>query len=126
MIKIVIVSNTSWSLFNFRFELAKAIKKAGYEVVLIAPCDEYSDRLSEEFEYHDIFMNNKGTNPKEDIKTSIDFYKLYKKIKLDVVLHYTIKPNIYGTIACSFLGIKTINNIAGLGSLFIKQNFFIL
>jgi len=123
MIRVAIVSNTSWSLFNFRFNLARAIKKAGYEVVLIAPYDEYSDRLSEEFEYHNIYINNKGTNPKEDIKTTIDFYKLYKELKPDVVLHYTIKPNIYGTIACSMLGIKTINNIAGLGTLFIKQNF---
>ncbi|WP_066354358.1 glycosyltransferase family 4 protein [Aliarcobacter skirrowii] len=121
--KIIIVSNTSWSLFNFRFELAKSLKQKGYEVVLVAPYDEYSDRLSEEFEYHDIYMNNKGTNPKEDIKTTMEFYKLYKKLKPDVVLHYTIKPNIYGTIACSMLGIKTINNIAGLGTLFIKQNF---
>ena len=123
MSKIVIVSNTSWSLFNFRFELARSISRNGYEVVLVAPYDEYSKRLSEEFEYHDIYMNNKGTNPKEDIKTTLEFYKLYKKIKPAVVLHYTIKPNIYGTIACNFLGIKTINNIAGLGTLFIKQNF---
>lgn len=123
MIKITIVSNTSWSLFNFRFELAKSLKQEGYKVVLVAPYDEYSDRLSEEFEYHDIYMNNKGTNPKEDIKTTIEFYKLYKNLKPDVALHYTIKPNIYGTIACSILGIKTINNIAGLGTLFIKQNF---
>ena len=121
--KIIIVSNTSWSLFNFRLELAKSLKQKGYEVVLVAPYDEYSDRLSQELEYHDIYMNNKGTNPKEDIKTTIAFYKLYKKIKPDIVLHYTIKPNIYGTIACSMLGIKTINNIAGLGTLFIKQNF---
>ena len=120
---ILIVSNTSWSLFNFRFELARSIKENGYEVVLIAPYDEYSEKLSKEFEYHDIYMNNKGTNPKEDIKTTIEFYKLYKKIKPDIVLHYTIKPNIYGTIACSMLDIKTINNIAGLGTLFIKQNF---
>ena len=123
MIKIVIVSNTSWNLFNFRFELARSIKKNGYEVVLVAPYDKYSDRLSEEFEYHDIHMNNKGTNPKEDIKTTLAFYNLYEQIKPDVVLHYTIKPNIYGTIACNMLGIKTINNIAGLGTLFIKQNF---
>ena len=123
MNKIIIVSNTSWSLFNFRLELARSIKKNGHEVILVAPYDEYSNRLSVEFEYHDIYMNNKGTNPKEDIKTTIEFYKIYKKIQPDIVLHYTIKPNIYGTIACSLLGIKTINNIAGLGTLFIKQNF---
>jgi len=123
MAKIVIVSNTSWSLFNFRLNLARVLKENGYEVVMIAPYDEYSDRLSEEFEYYDIYMNNKGTNPNQDFKTLIELYKLYKKIKPYIVLHYTIKPNIYGTIACSFLGIKTINNIAGLGTLFINQNF---
>ena len=49
--KIVIVSNTSWNLFNFRFELARSIKEDGYKVALVAPYAEYSDRLSEEFEY---------------------------------------------------------------------------
>ena len=121
--KIIIVSNTSWSLFNFRLGIARSLKENGYEVVLIAPYDEYSQRLEEEFEYYDVYINNKGTNPKEDIKTTMEFYKLYKKIKPNVVLHYTIKPNIYGTIACSLLGIKIVNNIAGLGTLFIKQNF---
>lgn len=121
--KIAIVLNTSWNVYNFRLGLIRAIRDTGYQVVVIAPYDKYSEILSQEFEYHDINMNNKGTNPKEDIKTTIDFYKLYKKVKPDVVLHYTIKPNIYGTIACSMLGIKTINNIAGLGTLFIKQNF---
>jgi len=121
--KIAIVSNTSWSLFNFRLNLVRALKGQGYKVVLIAPYDEYSDRLSEEFEYHDVWMNNKGTNPKEDLKTTRKFYKLYKQIKPDIVLHFTIKPNIYGTIACSLLNIKIVNNIAGLGTLFIKQNF---
>ena len=67
MNKILIVSNTSWSLFNFRFELARSIKDNSYEVILVAPNDEYGERLSEGFEYHDIYMNNKGTSPKEDI-----------------------------------------------------------
>lgn len=121
--KIAIVSNTSWSLYNFRLKLAKELRNNGFEVVLIAPKDEYSKKLEDEFKYHDIWMNNKGTNPKEDIKTTINFYQLYKKISPDVVLQYTIKPNIYGTIAANLLGIKSINNIAGLGTLFIKQNF---
>lgn len=121
--KVVIVSNTAWSLFNFRLGLAKELKKNGYEVILVAPEDEYSDKLREEFVCYNIWMNNKGTNPLEDIKTTWQFYRLYKKIDADVLLHYTIKPNVYGTIAASFLGIKTINNIAGLGTLFIKQNF---
>jgi glycosyltransferase involved in cell wall biosynthesis len=120
--RIVLSLNTSWNIYNFRLNLARALKKNGYEVVLIAPYDEYSDKLCEEFEYHDIYMNNKGTNPKEDLKTLVSFYKLYKTIKPDVVLNYTIKPNIYGNIACRLLGIKIINNISGLGTVFIKKS----
>jgi glycosyltransferase involved in cell wall biosynthesis len=102
--------------------LASALKKAGYKVILVAPNDNYTDLLKEEFEYHDIYINNKGTNPKEDFKTLIGFYKLYKKIRPNMVLNYTIKPNIYGNISCSLLGIKTINNISGLGTVFIKES----
>lgn len=120
--KIVICLNTSWNIYNFRLNLARALKNTGYKVVLVAPYDAYSEKLKNEFEYYDIYMNNKGTNPKEDIKTLIEFYNLYKKIKPNVVLNYTIKPNIYGNIACGLLGIKTINNISGLGTVFIKES----
>lgn len=122
MKKIAICLNTSWNIYNFRLNLARALKNAGYDVVLVAPYDVYSEKLKDEFIYHDIYMNNKGTNPKEDIKTLIGFYKLYKTIKPDVVLNYTIKPNIYGNIACGLLGVKTINNISGLGTVFIKES----
>jgi len=122
MIKVVIALNTSWNIYNFRLNLARALKKNGYEVILVAPYDSYSDILKEEFEYHDIYINNKGTNPKEDLKTLMGFYRLYKKIRPDIVLNYTIKPNIYGNLACGLLGIKTINNISGLGTVFIKES----
>lgn len=120
--KVVICVNTSWNIYNFRLNLARAIKKSGYEVILVAPYDKYSEILKQEFEYYDIYISNKGTNPKEDLKTLIEFYKLYKKIKPDIVLNYTIKPNIYGNIACKLLGINTINNISGLGTVFINEN----
>lgn len=120
--KVVVCVNTSWNIYNFRLNLARAIKKSGYEVILVAPYDKYSELLKQEFEYHDIYISNKGTNPKEDLKTLIEFYKLYKKIKPDIVLNYTIKPNIYGNIACKLLGINTINNISGLGTVFINEN----
>ncbi len=121
--KVLICSNTSWSIYNFRFNLAKSLRKNGYKVILVAPYDEYSERLKQEFEYYNICIDNKGTNPIEDIKTIIRFYILYKNIKPDIVLNFTIKPNIYGTIVCSLLKIKTANNITGLGTLFMKQNF---
>ena len=121
--KIAIVVNDSWYAYNMRFNLALAFKNQGYEVVFICPYDKYSDKIKQEFEYVDIKLNTKGTNPIEDLKTIYRYYKIYKDTKPNIILHYTIKPNIYGTFAASMLNIPTINNIAGLGTLFIKQNF---
>lgn len=123
MKKIAIVVNNSWYAWNMRANLGFAFKNKGYEVVFICPYDIYSENIKKYFEYIDIKINSKGTNPIEDLKTIYRYYKTYKKIKPDIVLQYTIKPNIYGTIAASMLNIPTINNIAGLGTLFIKQNF---
>lgn len=122
MQKIAIVVNNSWYAYNMRFNLALAFKSQGYDVVFICPYDKYSEKIKEEFDYIDIVLNTKGTNPIEDLKTIYRYYKIYKHIKPDIILHYTIKPNIYGTIVASILNIPTINNIAGLGTLFINQN----
>ena len=50
--------------------------------------------------------------------------KFYYKIKPDIVLHFTIKPVIYGSLSSLILNIKTINTITGLGTIFIKKNPF--
>lgn len=120
--KIAISLNDSWYGYNFRFNLGLALQKYGYEVVFIAPYSKYSEKLKKRFEYEDISLNAQGKNPIKDIKTIFDFYQIYKRIKPDLILHYTIKPNIYGTIAASLLNIPTINNITGLGTIFIRQS----
>lgn len=66
-------------------------------------------------------MNNKGTNPYEDLKLMLAYLKLYQKLKPDVILHYTVKPNIYGTLAAAIIGIPTISNISGLGTVFLND-----
>ncbi|HIP50845.1 MAG TPA: glycosyltransferase family 1 protein [Campylobacterales bacterium] len=121
--KIAIVSNLSWNLYNFRLSLMYAMRDAGYEVIAIAPHDRYSQKIIDAgFEFHDIKMNAQGINPFEDLRTTYAFYKLFKKISPDVLCQYTIKPNIYGSLVASVLKIKMINNIAGLGTLFIKES----
>jgi glycosyltransferase involved in cell wall biosynthesis len=122
--KILISINTSWNIINFRLGLLQSLQKEGFKIIVLAPKDKYSELFdSYDFEYHDIEMNNKGTNPIEDIKLTISYYKLLKEIKPDLMLNYTIKPNVYGTIAANLLNIPTINNIAGLGTLFVNENF---
>ncbi|MCF6339836.1 MAG: glycosyltransferase family 4 protein [Sulfurimonas sp.] len=121
---IVIVLNNSWYAYNFRFNLARSLKVNGYKVVFIAPYDEkYSELIKHEFDVFDINIDAKGINPLSDLRTLISLYKLYKIIKPDIVLNFTIKPNIYSSIISGLLGIKSISNITGLGTLFIKQSF---
>jgi glycosyltransferase involved in cell wall biosynthesis len=120
---IAIVINTSWNIFNFRLGLLRALQEEGYKIVVIAPRDGYSEKLVDlGFEYHNIDINNKGTNPVEDAKLIYDFYKLYKEIAPDVLLQYTIKPNIYGSMAAGMLGIPVISNISGLGTVFLNDS----
>ena len=119
---IAIVINTAWNIFNFRRGLLEALQKDGYRIVTIAPLDNYASKLEAlGFEYHNIDINNKGTNPLEDVLLVRAFYKLYKRIQPDVLLHYTIKPNIYGTTAARLAGIPVISNISGLGTVFLDH-----
>jgi glycosyltransferase involved in cell wall biosynthesis/peptidoglycan/xylan/chitin deacetylase (PgdA/CDA1 family) len=120
---IAIVSNTSWNIYNFRLGLIEALRKEGYRVVIVAPRDEYSKKLEAKgFSFYDIKINNKGVNPFEDLFLIRDFYKLYQKINPHIVLNYTIKPNIYSSFAGKSLGIPVINNITGLGTVFLNSN----
>lgn len=122
--KIVFSSNISWSIYNFRLPLLKSLQKDGHEIYTVAFKDEYSKMLLEEgFSFEEINLNNNTTNPIEDFKTLRAYYKIYKKIKPDVICHNAIKPNIYGTIAAGLMGIPVVNNISGLGTLFIKKSF---
>ncbi len=122
--KIAIISNVSWNLYNFRLSLMVAMRNAGYDVIAIAPYDEYSQKIIDAgFEFHSIKLNSQGINPFQDIQTTMEFYKLFKELSPDFICNYTIKPNIYASLVARVLDIKMINNIAGLGTLFIKQGF---
>lgn len=119
--KIIISVNAAWNLVNFRAGLIRGLQSAGYEVVAIAPPDEYVDRLTAlGCRFEPLPMDNKGTNPVRDLLLLWRFFWLLKREKPAVFLSYTVKPNIYGSLAAHILGIPVINNIAGLGAVFIK------
>lgn len=121
--KIVICSNTSFSVYNFRLGLIKVLKEKGYEVNVVAPVDEFTDLIEKEVKVYPItHLDRKGKNPIKDFRLLHEFYSLYKSIKPDLVINYTIKPNIYSSIACGILSIPSISVITGLGHVFIKQN----
>ncbi len=124
MKKVAIVINSAWQGYNFRLNLARALKINNYKVVFIAPDDKkYSKKIKQEFHFIHIPFNAKGINPFQDLKVCFLLHEIYKKNRFDIVLNFTIKPNIYSAIVARLLKIKSINNITGLGTLFIEKSF---
>lgn len=125
--KVIIALNTSWNLFNFRSGLIRSLVAAGFEVVAAAPPDEYSPRLeSLGCRFVPLPMDNMGTHPGRDIILFWRFLQLMRKERPQVYLGYTVKPNIYGSLAAHALNIPVINNIAGLGAVFSKNSLLTL
>src|SRR6185369_11032447 len=121
--RIAIVLNTSWNIYNFRMGFIQALQSAGHEVHTIAPVDEYTKFLTEAgCIHHPMKMDRRGANPIKDIALTGELFLIYLRTKPDIILHYTIKPNIYGTFAAALLGIPVINNVCGLGTIFLKRN----
>lgn len=118
---IVVSSNTSWSVFNFRLELIKYLSKT-YSVEVIAPKDKYTAKLrGMGFVVHEINMVSSSIAPLNDLNAIFCYFRLLKKLKPDYYLGFTAKPNIYGGFVAGCLGCKVINNIAGLGRTFSSQ-----
>jgi glycosyltransferase involved in cell wall biosynthesis len=123
-LKILIVSNMSWYLYNFRLGLISLLLERGYKVVTLAPEDEFSQKLGKAGCHHiHLEMDNKGLNPISDLIMKKRLSRIYREINPDLILHYTIKPVLYGSLAAGKLGIPFINNITGLGTAFIQRNW---
>lgn len=121
--KVMLLGNHAFVIYNFRKELIKQLLKDGYEVYLSMPYDD--DKVPKMIEWGCKFIetnvDRRGTNPFKDLKLIKHYLKILRKYKPNVVLTYTIKPNLYGGIACRIYKIPYINNITGLGSGFNKK-----
>ncbi len=123
--KILFISNTSWYIYNFRLGLMNILKKKSFEVIFCAPYDDYTKKLEKKgFRFIPINIDRKGKNPFKDLKLIWNLFRIYKKEKPHLALHFTIKPNIYGPIAAKLTNIKCLNTVTGLGYSFMKKNFF--
>lgn len=126
MKKILILANHYNTLRIFRRELIKELVAQGNQVVVCIPTadDENINILKSygcEVEITD--MERRGMNPLKDISLMFKYIKLIKKIKPDKVITYTIKCNIYGSLASSILKVDHYVNVTGLGSAFQTDNF---
>ncbi len=120
--RVLIAANTSWYVWMFRMPMIRALRSQGREVIVLAPRDEYTNRiLAEGIPCRKIRLSAKGRNPFQEILTTIAFLRAYREIRPDVVLHYTIKPNLYGSLAARVLRIPAIVNVTGLGAVFAQR-----
>lgn len=114
--KVLILSNSDEGIYRFRKELLIELLKDNE--VFVSVLNGRYVKLIEELgcKYVPIEFNRKGTNPIKDLKLYSDYKRILNEIKPDVVLTYTIKPNVYGGLACQSKNIPYISTITGLGS----------
>lgn len=115
--RILVLANFGMGLYNFRKELLEELIKQNNEVYISLPNDEYVPKLeSLGCKFINTSVSRRGTNPITDFKLLMNYNKIIRSIKPDVVLTYTIKPNVYGGLACRLANVPCIANITGLGT----------
>lgn len=120
--KIVICANTSWNLLNFRAGLIRALVESGCVVVALAPRDaSTADVEALGCRFVELPMSPTGTGVFSNLRLLLQFIRTLHRERPDFFLTFTIKPNILGSMAARILKIRYINNITGLGKVFIKR-----
>ena len=116
MSKVALITNHDDDVFCFRKELLEELYNRGNEIIISCPYGEKLDLLKFKFKHDDVGIDRRGINPLNDLKLFAHYSRFLKENKPDIVLNYTIKPNVYASMACRFKHIDYINNITGLGS----------
>lgn len=115
---IVVLSHHAQTTYSFRKEVFQRFVKAGYRVILIMPYDEYVERMKKDgCEFIDLpVFSRHSTNVLDEIRLILAYIKILKSIRPDIVVAYTIKPNLYGGLVTSLLRIPFIASVTGLGT----------
>lgn len=121
---ILLTANSCWNLYNFRYDLIKELNK-NHTVIIVAPYDKYLKKLiNKNIFFSPIFLKKNKKSIISDFICLIQYFLIIKKYKPDYLIAFTIKPNIYASIASLFFKAKIINSITGLGSTLLKNNYF--
>lgn len=117
--KIILSINTVWNVVNFRATLIQFLMDKNYEVFVLAQSDDYDQELSLlNVRFISLPINSQKLSIFNDLKLLMLYIWYFYKIKPDIYLGYTIKPNLYGSIAANIFNIPVVNNINGLGKAF--------
>ena len=120
--RILFCDNTLWGLVNFRGDIMRYFINQGHQVYVVAPEKEDEQMridIPEGVRFIPIAMGRTSTSPINDLKYFLSLWRIYGEVQPDFCFHYTIKPNIYGSIAASLRGVRcTTAMVAGLGYVF--------
>lgn len=121
--KIALISSNGFTIYTFRLELMKELRAKGHEVITMSSPDDYAPKIEAEgFRFIPLALERRGTNPLKDARLIFQLYRIYRQEKIDLNIHFTIKPAIYGSIASRLAGIKSITVQTGFGYTMIKKN----
>ena len=124
--KIILIGNNAGGMANFRGALIKELQRQNHEVCVAVPNNPTEPKQKEIFELGVKIiwtsMDRRGQNIVKDFRVIREYYAMLKREKPDLVVTYTIKPNVYAGIACRLLKIPFAANITGLGTAFQKKN----
>tara|TARA_B100000965_G_C19529040_1_gene730211 strand:- start:47 stop:1162 length:1116 start_codon:yes stop_codon:yes gene_type:complete len=123
--KIIISSNSSWNILNFRKNLIKFFLKDKNNLLILSKKDSSLKHIKKlKVKFLEIPINRNSFSPFDDLKLILQFLKIFYIEKPDFFLGFTHKINIYGGLVAKILNIKSIINITGLGTAFIKNTIF--
>ena len=122
--RVLILSNHFITLYYFRKELIQRLNDEGHKVYISMPASDdnkfFNDMGCKIIETP---VERRGINPIIDFGLILKYTRIMKDVKPDIIFSYTIKPNIYGSIASNITKNKQINNITGTGGTFLKRSF---
>jgi glycosyltransferase involved in cell wall biosynthesis len=122
-LRIALVCNTAWAIYTYRRGLLRMLTKHGAQVTIIAPRDRTFEPLIEMgCRCVELPIASKSTDPRKDLKTLLALYREYRTTRPHLVFHYTIKANIYGSIAAMLARVPSIAVTTGLGYTFIQKS----
>ncbi|MDR5751401.1 MULTISPECIES: glycosyltransferase family 4 protein [unclassified Caballeronia] len=122
-LRIALVCNTAWAIYTYRQGLLRTLTERGVEVTVIAPRDRTVEPLvAMGCRFVELKVASKGTDPRDDLKTLAALWREYRATRPHAVFHYTIKPNIYGSIAAWLARVPSIAVTTGLGYVFIQKS----
>lgn len=126
MLHIVLVANTTWNIYNFRLFLVRLLVKLGNKVTIVAPVDEYIHYLDDLKGVQHIAikqLSRKGINPVRELRLANEFRKIFQQQRPDLVINFTIKPNIYSNLAAKWCGVPSICVVTGQGYTLLHEGW---